>query len=108
MGFFSACSWSALVAGVGDYVLAWVEIGVLSCIFSVFAGFRVVGGCVLAYARAHAQSTWVLDVSPGAGRTPGEPEKSRSTKAQYTCRLYRCTKYICLYICWAVGFDDLG
>jgi len=42
------------------------------------------------------------------GRTPGEPEEPRSTKAQYTCRPYRCTKYICLYICWAAGFDDLG
>ena len=50
------------------------------------------------YARTHTQTTWVLDVSPGVGRTPGEPEESRSTKAQYTCRPYRCTKYICLYI----------
>jgi len=47
-------------------------------------------------------------MSPGVGRTPGEPEESRSTKAQYKCRPYRCTQYICLYICWAAGFDDLG
>ena len=40
--------------------------------------------------------------------TPGGPEESTSTKAQYTCRLYRCTKYICLYICGAAGLDDLG
>jgi len=35
VGFFSACSWLALVAGVGGHVLAGVEIGigVLSCIF---------------------------------------------------------------------------
>jgi len=58
VGFFPACSWLALVAGVGGYVFA------------------------------------VLDVSPGVGRTPGEPEEPRSTKAQYTCRPYRCTKYI--------------
>ena len=66
--------------------------------------------CVLVYARTHTQTTWVLDVSPGVGRTPGEPEESRLTKAQYTCRPYhsRCTKYFCLYICWATGFDDLG
>jgi len=38
--------------------------------------------CVLVYARAHTQTTWVLDVSPGVGRTPGGPEESRSTKAQ--------------------------
>jgi len=62
---------------------------------------------VLVYARAHAQTTWALDVSTGVGRKPGKPEESRFTKAQYTCRPYMCTLYICLYICWAVGFDDL-
>jgi len=31
--FVSACSWLALVTGVGCCVLAGVEIGVLSCIF---------------------------------------------------------------------------
>ena len=64
--------------------------------------------CVLVYVRTHTQTTWVLDVSPGVGRTPGEPEESRSTKAHYTCRLYRRTQYICLYICCAAGSDDLG
>ena len=65
---------------------------------------------MLVYARTHTQTTGVLDVSPGVGRTPGEPEESRSTKAQYTCRPYRpgCTQYICLYICCAAGFDGLG
>ena len=33
VGFVSACPWLALVTGVGGYVLAGVEIGVLSCIF---------------------------------------------------------------------------
>ena len=75
---------------------------------SIFAGVRVVGVCALVYACTHTQTTWVLDVSPGVGRTPGEPEKSWSTKAQYTCRPYRCTQYICLYIFCAAGFDDLG
>ena len=42
--FFPACSWFALVTGVGGYVLAGVEIGVLSRIFLYFSGFRVVGG----------------------------------------------------------------
>ena len=32
------CSWLALVTGVGGYVLAGVEIGVLSCIFLYFCG----------------------------------------------------------------------
>ena len=54
--------------------------------------------CVLVYARTHTQTTRVLDVSPGVGRTPGEPEEPRSTKAQYTCRPYMRTKYIYLYI----------
>jgi len=34
----STCSWLALVAGVGGYVLVGVEIGVLSCIFLYFCG----------------------------------------------------------------------
>ena len=49
-----------------------------------------------------------IDVSPDVGRTPREPDESRSTEAQYTCRPYMCTKYICLYICWAAGLHDLG
>ena len=107
VGFVSACSWFALVTGVRGYVLAGVETGVLSVYLSIFAGVRVVGKCVLVY-RTHTQTTSVLDVSTGVGRTPGGQEESRSTKAQYTCRPYRCTQYICLYICCAAGFDDLG
>jgi len=38
VGFVSACSWLALVTGVGGYVLAGVEIGALSCIFLYFCG----------------------------------------------------------------------
>ena len=38
VGFVSACSWLAIVTGVGGYVLAGVEIGVLSCIFLYFCG----------------------------------------------------------------------
>jgi len=38
VGCVSACSWLALVTGVGGYVLAGVEIGVLSCIFLYFCG----------------------------------------------------------------------
>ena len=36
VGFVSVCSWLALVTGVGGYVFAGVEIGVLSCIFFYF------------------------------------------------------------------------
>ena len=56
-----------------------------------------VGVCL--YTCTHIQTTWVLDMRPGVGRTPGEPEESRSTQARYACRPYTCTKYICLYIC---------
>jgi len=38
VGIVSACSCLALVTGVGGYVLAGVEIGVLSCIFLYFCG----------------------------------------------------------------------
>jgi len=38
VGFVSSCSCLAFVTGVGDYVLAGVEIGVLSCIFLYFCG----------------------------------------------------------------------
>ena len=38
VGFVSACSWLAPVTGVAGYVLAGVEIGVLSCIFLYFCG----------------------------------------------------------------------
>ena len=53
MWFVSACSWLALVTGVGGYVLAGVEIGGLSYIFLFFSGVRVVCVCVLVYARTH-------------------------------------------------------
>jgi len=38
VGGFSACSWLALVAGVGGYVLVGVEMRGLSCIFLYFCG----------------------------------------------------------------------
>jgi len=53
VGFVSACSWLALVTGVGGYVLAGVEIGVLSVYFSLF--LQVLGWwvCVCLYTRVH-------------------------------------------------------
>ena len=39
VGGCPAGSWLALVAGVGGYVLAGVEIGGLSCIFLYFGGY---------------------------------------------------------------------
>jgi len=57
MGFASACSWLALVNGVGGCVLAEVEIGVLSCIFLYFCGVRVV--CVCACIRAYMHTNYL-------------------------------------------------
>jgi len=53
VGGFSACSWLALVAGVGGYVLAGVEIGVYVLYISLF--LRVLGWwvCVFLYTRVH-------------------------------------------------------
>ena len=83
---------SFILTEVSDCGLLIVVTYIYLCIsFSIFAGVRLVCVCVLVYARTHTQTTWVLDVSPGVGRTPGGPEESRSTKAQYTCRPYRCT-----------------
>jgi len=64
--------------------------------------------CVYAHTHTHCTDGVFGYESRSRDETPGEPKQSRSTKAQYTCRPYRCTKYICLYICWAAGFDDLG
>ena len=74
MGFVSACSWLALVTGVGAYVLAGVRDRGFVLYISLF--LRVLGWweCVCLYTRVHThKTTWVLDVSPGVGRTPGEP-----------------------------------
>ena len=88
----SACYWRGrLCFGRGR------DRGFCLVYFSIFAGFSVVGVCVLVHARTYTQTTWVLDVSPGVGWTPGEPEEPRSTKVQYTCKPYMCTKYICLF-----------
>ena len=57
-GFFPACSWLALVAGVGGYALAGVEIGVLSCIFLFFCGCKG-GGCVCACIRAYTHTNYL-------------------------------------------------
>jgi len=58
VGFVSACSWLALVTGVGGYVLAGVDMRVLSCIhFSIFAGVRVV--CVCACIRTYTHTKYL-------------------------------------------------
>ena len=53
VGFVSACSWLALVIGVGGYVLAGVRNRGFVSYISVF--FRVLGWwvCVCLYTRVH-------------------------------------------------------
>jgi len=55
-----ACSWLALVAGVGGYILVEVEIGVLSCIFFYFCGCYGggwVGACIHTYTHTNYLGT---------------------------------------------------
>jgi len=56
--FFVLCSWLKLVAGVGGYVLAGVEIGGLSCIFLYSCGCSS-GGWVCAYIRAYTHTHYL-------------------------------------------------
>jgi len=58
VGFVSACSWLALVTGVGGYVLAGVEIGGLSCIFLYFCGCWG-GGWVCACIRTYTHTNYL-------------------------------------------------
>ena len=60
-------------------------------------GARVVGVCVLVYARTHTQTIWVLDVSPGVGRTPGGPEESRSKRSIHVDRIGVHSTFVYIY-----------
>jgi len=74
---FAACSWFSLFMVCtccwrerlcfgkgGDRGFVWY-------ISVIFAGVRVVGGCVLVYVRSDTQTSWLLNVSPGVAQTPG-------------------------------------
>ena len=52
---------------------------------------------VLVYARTHTQTTWVLDVSPGVGRIPAEPEDTHPA--------WRPKKKV-IYICQTPGIEQ--
>jgi len=55
--------------------------------------------CVREYAHIHTHYMKVLNVSAGVGQTPEELEKSRSTKALYTCRpVYVYKVHLSMYI----------
>jgi len=70
---------------------------------SLFEGVRVVGVCVFVYARTHTQNIWLLDVSPGVRRTPGEPEEPRSTKAHIRVDRIGDTVHLSIYMLYC-GF----
>jgi len=67
----------------------------------------LVGGCLYTRVHTHKLLGYLMSAK-GVRRTPGAPEESRSTRAQYIRRPYNSAKYICLYIYWATGFADLG
>ena len=58
------------------------------CVFSILNAGGSVCGCMCVYTHTHTHCTdGVLSCEPrGRDETRGEPEESRSTKAQYTCR----------------------
>jgi len=92
----------------GLFLTAW-KVGVLSvsALFSKWVGVYVgVYVCIRTHTHTHCTGGVLCCELRSRDETPGEPEESRSTKAQYTCRSFGCTKYICLYICWAAGFDS--
>jgi len=61
MFMFGACYWRGwLCFGRG---------GDRGFVLYISLFLRVLGYCVLVYTRRHTQDTWVLDVSPGIGRT---------------------------------------
>ena len=55
---FSVCPWLAFVAGVGAYVLAGVEIRVLSCTFLWFCGCYG-NGLLCACMRAYTHTDYL-------------------------------------------------
>ena len=81
VGFVSACSWLALVTGVGGYVLAGVEIGGLYCrcfCFCRWCGGMCVCACILACTHAHCLENlmWaqVWDIHLYSGQNPDWPK----------------------------------
>ena len=58
VGFVASCSWLALVTGVGGYVLAGVDIGVLSCMLLYFCECYS-GGCVYACIRVYTHTNYL-------------------------------------------------
>ena len=68
----------------------------------------MVGGCVLVYARAHTQTTWVLGVSPGVGLTPKSwKNPDRPKRSIHVDRICVHSTFVYIYAgLW--GFDDLG
>jgi len=68
--------------------------------------------CEYTHTHTHTYCTWITesDVSPGVGTRHIEPEESRWTKSQdksirVSQSIYVCTKYICIHICQAMGWD---
>ena len=55
--------------------------------------------CVLVCARTHTQTTWVLDVSPGVGRTPGGPKNpDRLKRSTHVDRIGVHSTFVYTYV----------
>ena len=51
------------------------------------------------YTRVHTETTWVLDVSPGVGRTPGKPQESdRLRRSIHVDRICVQSTFVYIYV----------
>ena len=99
MGYVSACSWSALVADVEGYVLAGVEIGVLSCIFFYF--LRVLGWwvCVCLYTRVHTHKLlgYLMRAQVWDGHLEGQKIPDRLKRSIHVDRIGVHSTFVYIY-----------
>ena len=68
-------------------------------------GVDVYVRCVCVYAHTHTLHVWYSDVSTGVGTKHLEIPEEIQMYCSVIVYIYtmRCTKYTCIYICWATG-----
>jgi len=102
VGSFSACPCLSCWSGGLCFGRARNRGFVLYIFLYLRAGVVVVVGCVRVCACMHTHTTWGTRYEPRCWTGTWELAESSLTKALYTWRLYMCTRYIYLCICWAV------
>ena len=99
VGFVSACSCLALVTGVGGYVLAGVEIAVLSSIFLFF--LRVLGWwvCVWLYTRVHTHKLlgYLMWAQVWDGHLEGQKNPDRLKRSIHVDRIGVHSTFVYIY-----------